>query len=447
MAQRRNRVSQTPTETQPESVANGKFKNPTWGRYQGDALATFGVLMILIFCPLMPLYFYISCTHFDCSIYEPVQKILIDKTMNPNDLVALIPSLTPKAVQMGLGWLVFQILLALYFPGPKGYGQLTPAGHVLEYRVNGLNTWFVSHALFIGGSYMGWWSLSVIFDNWGPLLILANIYGYSLAVFSYIKAHLFPSHPGDRKFSGNFFYDFFMGIEFNPRIGNLDFKLFHNGRPGITAWTMINISFAAAQYQRYGYVTNSMIIVNVLHAIYVIDFFYNEDWYLRTIDIAHDHFGFMLAWGDPVWLPWMYTLQGFFLVYHPIILTNVEVISIMGLGLLGYYIFRSVNHQKDYFRTNDGKCNIWGKPAEYVDAKFVTADGKQRSSKLLTSGWWGLSRHLPYQVNRCTIDQAGGCTRCFSAPPAIHMSYITIEVSVLNNLNMPVRGKYMHYLQ
>jgi len=35
-------------------------------------------------------------------------------------------------------------------------------------------------------------------------------------------------------------------------------------------------------------------------AIYVVDFFANEDWYLRTIDICHDHFGFYLAWGDLV---------------------------------------------------------------------------------------------------------------------------------------------------
>lgn len=35
-----------------------------------------------------------------------------------------------------------------------------------------------------------------------------------------------------------------MGIEFNPRIGPIDFKLFFNGRPGIIAWTIINMSFA-----------------------------------------------------------------------------------------------------------------------------------------------------------------------------------------------------------
>jgi len=47
----------------------------------------------------------------------------------------------------------------------------------------------------------------------------------------------------------------------------------------------------------------------VFKNIYVVDFFWNEAWYLKTIDICHDHFGFYLAWGDLVWLPFMYTLQ------------------------------------------------------------------------------------------------------------------------------------------
>jgi hypothetical protein len=34
-----------------------------------------------------------------------------------------------------------------------------------------------------------------------------------------------------------------MGIEFNPRFGkHWDFKLFHNGRPGIIAWTLMYVS-------------------------------------------------------------------------------------------------------------------------------------------------------------------------------------------------------------
>jgi len=217
-----------------------------------------------------------------------------------------------------------------------------------------------------------------------------------------------------------------MGIEFNPRIGNLDFKLFHNGRPGIVAWSLINISFAAAQYAKHGYVTHSMYIVNILHAVYIIDFFYNEDWYLRTIDIAHDHFGFMLAWGDPVWLPWMYTLQGYFLVFHPVEQSLPVSAAILGLGFLGYYIFRSVNHQKDYFDQLMENATFGGKPAEFLEVKFVTSDGKVRSSKLLLSGWWGVSRHFNYVGDLCI--SLAYCLPCGTTHllPYFYIIYMTI---------------------
>ncbi len=69
-----------------------------------------------------------------------------------------------------------------------------------------------------------------------------------------------------------------MGAELNPRIGSFDFKLFHNGRIGIEAWGLINLSYAIKQYQLFGFVSYPMILVNILQAIYVLDFFYNEHW-------------------------------------------------------------------------------------------------------------------------------------------------------------------------
>lgn len=50
-----------------------------------------------------------------------------------------------------------------------------------------------------------------------------------------------------------------MGIELNPRIGNFDIKLFHNERIGIELWSLLNLSYAAKQYELYGYVSNSMV--------------------------------------------------------------------------------------------------------------------------------------------------------------------------------------------
>ena len=117
---------------------------------------------------------------------------------------------------------------------------------------------------------------------------------------------------------------------------------------------------------------------------------------MRTIDIAHDHFGFYLAWGDSVWLPFMYTLQSHFLLRHTLDLSTPYFLLTLGMGLTGYYIFRTVNNQKDLVRSTDGKCTIWGKPAEFIRTQFNTTDGKVHKSLLLTSGYWGISRHFNY---------------------------------------------------
>lgn len=60
----------------------------------------------------------------------------------------------------------------------------------------------------------------------------------------------------------------------------------------------------------------------------MLDFFWNETWYLKTIDICHDHFGWYLGWGDCVWLPYLYTLQ-------------VRGSKGMGHGVTSCVVFRS----------------------------------------------------------------------------------------------------------
>lgn len=129
-----------------------------------------------------------------------------------------------------------------------------------------------------------------------------------------------------------------------------------------------------------------MVIVNILHAIYVVDFFINEDWYLRTVDICHDHFGFYLGWGSITWLPAMYTLQAQYLAYNPVSLSRFAASGILAAGLTGYLIFRSVNYQKDIVRRTNGDCLIWGRSADVLRCTYKTADGKQHQSLLLHSG-------------------------------------------------------------
>lgn len=143
--------------------------------------------------------------------------------------------------------------------------------------------------------------------------------------------------------------------------------------------------------------------MDILHAVYVLDFFINEGWYIipstclassilnitryvQTVDIAHDHFGFYLAWGSAIWLPTMYTLQVQYLARHPVQLSHITAFLILSVGLGGYAMFRSVNYQKSVVRRTNGDCMIWGAKAKYLRASFTTADGSKHESILLISG-------------------------------------------------------------
>jgi len=115
---------------------------------------------------------------------------------------------------------IVQGLLYAFVPSKIGYGQTTPAGHTLPYKVNGLTNWIITHFFYILLSQVfNFFEPTIIYDNWEGILVATNIYGYLLTLFSYVKAHVFPSHSNDRKFSGSHIYDLFMGIELNPRIG------------------------------------------------------------------------------------------------------------------------------------------------------------------------------------------------------------------------------------
>ena len=372
----------------------------SWGRSSTPSfIDKLTALSMLLFCPIIALIFFVANYG---KYHGSLQNLFIDlKEMNFTEINQSLPKINFKVLFFCIGWVLFQFLLAFFpdliglvikcYKGGIQKGHTTPAGNVLLYNINGLQSWLISHITFIMLCYFELINPTIIIDNLGSIFISANIIGYCVTIFAYTKALNFPSHREDNKLTDCFFYDLVMGIEFNPRVFNIDLKLFFNGRPGIIAWTLINLSFLLAQYKNFGYVTDSMILVNILQCIYVLDFFWNENWYLHTIDIAHDHFGWILSWADCVWLPFLYTLQAGYLMNNPIKLGNLLFTLILIFGLIGYLIFRIANYQKDTFRNSKSNKNY-----KFIQCKYTTNDGIIHHSKLLCSGLWGYARHLNY---------------------------------------------------
>jgi delta14-sterol reductase len=68
------------------------------------------------------------------------------------------------------------------------------------------------------------------------------------------------------------------------------------------------------------------------------------------MDITTDGFGFMLAIGDLAWVPFVYSLQARYLAFHPVELGPMYTAAIIAVNVLGYWIFRSANGEKNNFR-------------------------------------------------------------------------------------------------
>uniref|UniRef100_A0A671X769 Delta(14)-sterol reductase LBR n=1 Tax=Sparus aurata TaxID=8175 RepID=A0A671X769_SPAAU len=213
----------------------------------------------------------------------------------------------------------------------------------------------------------------------------------SVLLSAYLYVHSCYAEPAQLALggnSGNVVYDFFKGRELNPRIKNFDLKFFCEMRPGLIGWCLINFAMALAEMkeQRLDAPSYSMILVNLFQLLYVVDGLWNEEAILTTMDLMHDGFGFMLAFGDLVWVPFTYTLQAYYLVSHPNPLSLPAVGAIITLKLVGFYIFRKSNSEKNAFRRNPSDPKL-------SHLKTIpTATGKS----LLVSGWWGVVRHPNY---------------------------------------------------
>jgi delta14-sterol reductase len=298
-----------------------------------------------------------------------------------------------------MAWFLFQVFLERFLPCElvEGAPVKGDKNHRLVYRINGhLAFWVTTLVLLVGwpvwdesSSSLQFQSapLDLLFDYYAELAFVTTILCFGLSIYLYTS-----SFVGDDKIladggdSGIAVYDYFIGRELNPRIGNFDWKEFCELRPGLIGWMLLNMSCMVKQHQQLGYSSGSMILLNLFQGFYVWDGLYQERAILTTMDITNDGFGHMLCFGDLAWVPFTYSVQAKYLVNHDPHLSYSSLAAVIAIHVLGYSIFRGANGEKNAFRNNpiDPKLSH----LKYLQTK--------RGTKLLTSGWWGKARKINY---------------------------------------------------
>ncbi|KAJ9663979.1 erg24, C-14 sterol reductase [Neophaeococcomyces mojaviensis] len=378
----------------------------------GGPLGAFGITFGL---PVLVYSFFFLCNDVSGC---PAPALLSPNTLTLDKLKAQTP--WPEDGLWGLHdtkvtlWVsaYYFLSLFLYFllPGEEVEGQQLACGGRHMYKFNS----FESALVILGGlavgtamhgsSFVVW---TYIWDNLIQILTANMLIATSTAVFVYLRSFSVPPptqpNPENRELAkgghtGNILYDFFIGRELNPRIilpdwipfgiGSqvIDIKVFNEMRPGLLGWLILDLAFIAAQHRTYGYVTDSIILITAFQSLYVMDALYMEGAITTTMDITTDGFGYMLSFGDLIWVPFFYSQQARYLAVYPLQLGLLGIAGILAVQSLGYYLFRSANNQKNRFRQNPDDERV--KHLTYME----TAAG----SRLLTSGWWGTARHINY---------------------------------------------------
>ncbi|EKX51861.1 ergosterol biosynthesis ERG4/ERG24 family [Guillardia theta CCMP2712] len=339
-----------------------------------------GTTINMIVLPLVVVFLYLACPNGESSGFCLRGVDVFQLKHMPIPGLSQLFSL--DAFAMCAGWFLFLVFLERILPYKVGQGVELSNGQRLKYRINGHLTFWVS--LFVAEHFI---DLSILYDKYLELAVAAISLSILLSVYLYLSSFKKGALLAKGGNTGCAPYDFWMGRELNPRVGDFDLKVFCELRPGLIGWMLLNLGMLQKQRQlNNGSVSTSMLLVNAFQGLYVWDALYNEEAVLTTMDVTTDGFGYMLCFGDLAWVPFTYSLPARYLVTHNAGLSDEILLAFALLGMLGFYVFRASNSQKDAFRRDP-------QSEEVKHLKYLKTE---RGTSLIVSGWWGLARKINY---------------------------------------------------
>jgi delta14-sterol reductase len=290
------------------------------------------------------------------------------------------------AIWMVLGFVGALFLGALLLPGLERRGYLLPNGQTKEYKLYGMTLYFLLH-IVLGIATFGFGiSLTPILQHFWSLFIVANVLAivWSLALLIYGKrsGSVPKSNVGHDNAWPGWLKDLWFGNELNPTWLGVDLKMFMY-HPALLGVYLFVLSFAYAQYERHSAITPQTWCFVGFWFAYLFTNYVKEENLLSMWDVLDENFGFMLVWGDLVYVPFLYCLPGFWIVDETTPFSTAQWLALTAFFLIALAVFRGANWQKDHFK-RDPQAKIWGKPAQTI------------GGKILTSGWWGIGRKLNY---------------------------------------------------
>nr|CAB3449745.1 unnamed protein product [Digitaria exilis] len=313
-----------------------------------SALVTYtSMLSLLSLCPPFVILLWYTMVHADGSVVKTYEHLREHGVVE--GLKAIWPMPTVVAWKIIFGFGLFEAVLQLLLPGKRFEGPISPAGNVPVYKVcavfpaNGLQAYAVTLI-----TYLSLWCIEPL--KLFPQPYVTTLTNRNICVrFGIFNPAIVYDHLGEIYSAlvfGSFVFCIFLYIKGHVAPSSSD--------SGSSGNVIIDFYWGMELYPRIGKYFDIKVFTNC-------------------------RFG-MMSWAV---LAVTYCIKQL-------------ALSILLAGILCIYINYDCDRQRQEFRRTNGKCSVWGKAPSKIVASYQTTKGETKTSLLLTSGWWGLSRHFHY---------------------------------------------------
>ena len=343
------------------------------------------------------------------------------------DVITMLTNLNLKpsteSIIIYLSAVLFSVIGTLLIPGKWVPGAPLKDNSRVYYKTNGLLVVLVGSLIYgalcyTNFQFAGQAIYTLICNSFGELLTVSLVFSILLTTLLYLRG-LFIIPEKERNFlypKWNIPMNFWCGVELNPHFFGFEIKEF-SYRPAFLMMSVLNLSYAFEQYRLYGALSTNLVTFQAISFFYTIDAFVFEYGLIYMFDIIEENFGFMLVFGDYLWMPFVFTLQNLYLV-NDFNVNHTQTFVNIAIFIVGYIIFRGANNQKFVYRQDPKQ--VW---LGLIEPKTLET---ARDRKLLISGFWGVARKINYLGDiLIAIAQSLPCLQCGYLLPWLYPIYLT----------------------
>ncbi|KAK1565929.1 ergosterol biosynthesis ERG4/ERG24 family protein [Colletotrichum navitas] len=410
---------------------------------------SFGTLSLMIGFPLIMWYMWIGAEYYEgrLPLPEPGQS-WSDFGLHLARLVREGAYPTAKAWVAYWVFFIGEALMYCYMPGVMNYGRPLhhEGGKKLPYYCSAFTSFYATLVIAATLHITKVFPLYTLIDEFGSIMTVAILSGFLNSFIVYFQATL---RGRTHRVTGYPIYDFFMGVELNPRIGILDFKMFYEVRIPWFILFLITCSVGARQYEIYGYISKEVVFLGFAHYLYTNACAKAEQMIITSWDMYFEQLGFLLTFWNMAGVPFTYCHCALYLAYHdpseyswnPYALAAFTVTYVFF-----YWMWDSANGQKNAFRHQEKGQLVKRKTFPQVpwqaieNPKVIETDAGDR---IMVDGWFAIIRK-PNYVPDMFFSFAWGMITGFKSPfPWFY--FVFFMVMIIHRTNRDInrcRRKY-----